>query len=49
MNTEQFDSAHFRPQLNVVNEVPNDGLELLLNRKKKAQVIYYQCLVEIVR
>ena len=35
MNTEQFDSAHFRPQLNVVNEVPNDGLELLLNRKKK--------------
>jgi hypothetical protein len=35
MNTEQFDSAHLRPQLNVVSEVPNDGLELLLNRRKK--------------
>jgi len=35
MNTEQFDPAYFKPQLNVVNEVPNDGLELLLNKKKK--------------
>ena len=37
MNTEQFDPAYFKPQLNVVNEVPNDGLELLLNKKKKGE------------
>ena len=42
-------SSLLQPQLSIHNEVPIDGLDLIVNKKKKVLMIYYQCLLDIVK
>ena len=33
---ETLDNAYLKPQLNMVQDVPTDGIDLIINKKKKS-------------
>ena len=44
---ETLDNAYLKPQLNMVQDVPTDGIDLIINKKKKSLKSYFSNLATL--